>query len=49
LTAASYRHFLESKLQLHLENISRQTRYWMWLKHNGASPHFGRDGTEYLE
>jgi hypothetical protein len=48
LTAASYRHFLKNKLQLHFENVPLQTRSWMWIQHDGILLHFGREVTGYL-
>jgi hypothetical protein len=44
---ASYGHFRENELQLHLDNVPLQTRR-MWI-HDGTSPHFGRDVTDHLK
>jgi hypothetical protein len=47
LTAASYRHWQENELQLHLENVPLQTRC-MLMQHNRMPPNFDREVTEYL-
>jgi hypothetical protein len=48
LTAPYYRTFLENELPLHLEDVPPATRRRMWLRHDGASPHFGKATTEFL-
>jgi hypothetical protein len=48
LTPPYYRTFLENELPLHLEIMPLATRRRMWLRYDGAPPHFGRAVTEFL-
>jgi hypothetical protein len=52
LIATSCRHFLKNELLLHLEDVPFGTKRRMWIQEEEeeeeASPHFGREHTEYL-
>lgn len=48
LTAARYLEFLRNELPILLEDIPLATRANMFLQHDGAPAHYGREVTQYL-
>jgi hypothetical protein len=47
LTSVQYRNFLQHELPLLLEDVPLASRVWMWIQHDGAPPHYGREVTTY--
>jgi hypothetical protein len=48
LTSVQYRNFLQHEFPLLLEDVPLASRVRMWIQHDGAPPHYGREVTTYL-
>jgi hypothetical protein len=48
LTSVQYKIFLQHELPLLLDDVRLASRGRMWIQHDGAPPHYGREVTTYL-